>query len=269
MGICPLKCRGSSAGSAPAGAPPSAARTGHRGGLPAAPPPAPPPAPRPAQPPAVSRQPRHQPRHRRAGLLVQHEPHHPPGGPGLRTTSPPPTPAPAGSPPPGRVSGPSRYRASPAAASGSRLVARTRTSSHAASSPAHKLRRRADQVLAVIDHQKPRLQPGQRPGPVPRPAEPLAAPGPPASPPQPRHKRWVLYRRQLDQPRPVGEPARHLPGHLTSQPGSCPHQRIPEEVRRRMDYGVVIRSCHRHHATSTWFVSSTTCEARPTARKPA
>ena len=33
------------------------------------------------------------------------------------------------------------------------------------------------------------------------------------------HPRWIPYRGQLCQPRPVGKPARHSPGHLTGQPG--------------------------------------------------
>ena len=66
------------------------------------------------------------------------------------------------SPGPDTGSGDSRYAASPAIRSASRLVARTRTSSTGAQQPRAQLRGRADHVLAVIQHHQ-QLPPGQHP----------------------------------------------------------------------------------------------------------
>ena len=77
---------------------------------------------------------------------------------------------------------------------------------------------RADHMLAVIQHQQ-QLLPGQHPrhrisGRLPRLLR---------YPQRRRHHRGhqgrVPHRRQLCQPHPVREPARHLPGHLPGQPG--------------------------------------------------
>jgi hypothetical protein len=84
--------------------------------------------------------------------------------------------------------------------------------------PGAQHRGRADHVLAVIQHQQ-QLLPCQRP------AHRLGRrdAGLLANPESCRHCSRdlcrVLDRRQLDQPRPVREPARHPPGYLPGQPG--------------------------------------------------
>ena len=112
------------------------------------------------------------------------------------------------SPGAGRISGPSRYRASPATASGSRLVASTRTSSHAASSPAHSRRPPApitcSQLSSTSSNACRLPPPGQPPAPASRP------PGHPRRLTYPQRRghhrrdlRRVPHRRQLLQPGPV------------------------------------------------------------------
>jgi hypothetical protein len=84
--------------------------------------------------------------------------------------------------------------------------------------PRTQLRRRADHVLAVIQHQQ-QLPPGQHPRQDPgrRPARLL--PHPQRRRHHGRHQRRVVHRGQLGQPHPVREPARHLFGYLAGQPG--------------------------------------------------
>ena len=80
---------------------------------------------------------------------------------------------------------------------------------------------RADHMLAVVQHQQ-QLLPGQHP----RQHIGHRYPRLVRHPQRRRHhrgnQRRVSHRRQLRQPRPVREPPRHIPGHLTGQPG-LPH----------------------------------------------
>ena len=163
-------------------------------------------------------QPRHQPRHHRPGLARPARncasawrarsansatASDPPASPGS---------------PPGRVSGPSRYRASPATASGSRLVASTRTSSQAASSPAH-----SSAAAPITCSQLSSTSSSCRRARTRASTSAAGTPGcsrtPSAAATTPRTCAGSLHRGQLRQPRPVGEPARHRPGHLAGQPG--------------------------------------------------
>src|SRR5262249_26482889 len=132
------------------------------------------------------------------------------------TASDPPTPA--GSPGPGSDSGASRYRASPATASGSPPVASTPPSPPPPNPPPP---HPAPAPTPSHTFPPPTTSRGGAPPPPPRPPRPPPRPPPP---PQPRrdHRadlRPIPHRRQLHQPHPIGEPARHRPGHLTRQPG--------------------------------------------------
>ena len=84
--------------------------------------------------------------------------------------------------------------------------------------PRAQRRGRADHMLAVVQYQQ-HLLAGQRP----RQRLGRRQPRLLAHPQRRGHRRRdlhrVRHRRQLRQPRPVGEPARHLPGHLRGQPG--------------------------------------------------
>jgi hypothetical protein len=73
-------------------------------------------------------------------------------------------------------------------------------------------------MLAVIQHQQ-QLPTGQHPRQHPGHRDARLLPHSQRRRHDRRDQRRVLHRRQLGQPRPVREPARHSPGHLTGQPG--------------------------------------------------
>ena len=163
-------------------------------------------------------QPRHQPRHRRPGLPVQRETRIGPAGP-VREQRHRLAPGPhrplirAGQgqrrqPVPGLPGHPQRL---PAGRQHPHIIAGRQQ-------PGAQLRRRADHVLAVIQHQQ-QLLPGQHPRQRLGRRHPRLLPHPQRRRHHRRHLRRVPHRRQLRQPHPVREPARHLPGHLTGQPG--------------------------------------------------
>ena len=162
-------------------------------------------------------QPRHQPRHHRRGLPIQRETRVSPAGPvreqrhrlrpvqlrriirvgqGQR-----PQPVP-------RLPGyPQRL---PAGGQHPHIIG-------AEQQPAAQLRRRADHVLAVIQHQQ-QLPPGQRVRQRVGRRHRGQVPDPQRRRHRGRHLRRVPHRRQLRQPHPVSEPAGHLPGDLAGQP---------------------------------------------------
>ena len=97
---------------------------------------------------------------------------------------------------------------------------------------------RAEHVLAVIQHQQ-QLLAGQYPGQRPGERRPRLLPDPQRHRDHRRNLFRVAHRGQLHQPHPVREPARHLPGHLTGQPGLARtprpghrHQPVPLEQHR-------------------------------------
>jgi hypothetical protein len=83
--------------------------------------------------------------------------------------------------------------------------------------PAAQLRRRADHLLAVIQHQQ-QLPPGQRARQRIGRRHRGQLPDPKRRRHRRRHLRRILHRRQLGQPHPVSEPASRLPGYLADQP---------------------------------------------------
>jgi hypothetical protein len=84
--------------------------------------------------------------------------------------------------------------------------------------PRAQLRRRADQMLAVIQHQQ-QLLPGQHPHHHISRRHPRLVPYPQRRGHGRRHQRRVFDGRQLYQPHPVREPVRYLLRYLTRQPG--------------------------------------------------
>ena len=84
--------------------------------------------------------------------------------------------------------------------------------------PGAQRRGRADHMLAAIQHQQ-QLPPGQRTLQRAGSRDPRPLPHPQRRRDRRGHPRRVSHRRQLRQPGPVHEPARHLPGHLSGQPG--------------------------------------------------
>ena len=163
-------------------------------------------------------QPRHQPRHHWAGRSVQREPRIGPAGPVREQRH---------RVGPGHVSRvirigqgqrpepvpglPSHGQRLPAGRQHPHIITRRQQ-------PRAQLRGRADHVLAVIQHQQ-QLLPGQHPRQRLVRRHPRLLGYPQRRGHHRRHLRRVLDRRQLRQPGPVGEPARHLPGHLAGQPG--------------------------------------------------
>ena len=163
-------------------------------------------------------QPRHQPRHHRPILPVQREPRISPPGPvreqrhrlrppAIRRVT-------------GRGQGqraqpvpglPGHRQRLPAGRQHPHIITRRQQ-------PGAQLRGRADHVLAVIQHQQ-QLLPGQHPRQRLGHRRPRLLPYPQRRGHHRRDLRRVPHRRQFRQPRPVREPARHLPGHLAGQPG--------------------------------------------------
>ena len=80
------------------------------------------------------------------------------------------------------------------------------------------LRDRRRHVLAVVQHQQ-QLPPGQHPGQRLREGRARRLMHLKRHRHRRRDQRRLLDSSQLDQPHPVGEPARYPPGHLTGQPG--------------------------------------------------
>ena len=170
-------------------------------------------------------QPRHQPRHHRPGLPVQREPRISPPGPvreqrhRLRP--------PAVRRVTGRGQG-QRPQPVPGLPGHRQRLPAGRQHPHIITGrqqPGAQLRGRADHVLAVIQHQQ-QLLPGQHPRQRLGRRHPRLLPYPQRRGHHRRDLRRVPHRRQLRQPRPVREPARHLPGHLAGQPG-LPHPARP------------------------------------------
>ena len=162
-------------------------------------------------------QPRHQPRHHRPGLVIQREMRVRAAGP-VREQRHRLAPGIGGSirarqakrrqPVPGLPGHPQRL---PAGRQHPHIISGQQQ-------PSAQRRGRADQMLAVIQHQQ-QLLPGQHPRQRIGHGHPRLLPYPQRRRHCRRNLRGVPQRRQFRQPHPVREPARHSPGHLTGQPG--------------------------------------------------
>ena len=230
--------QGTAAGAAQACLRRPAARTGHPDGPAAGSPPAPPPGPRPARSPAASHPaaPPAAPPPARSGRPGRSA--HRLGRPGPQTAPPPrpwphrpghpgraPPAGPAGTGPPRRPAAPPGWWPGPAR--------------HHTPPPAPRTALRRRRACARSYPAPAAAAGGPAPGPASRPRRPPAAPGPQRRRDHRRNLLWIMHRRQFDQPHPVLEPARHLPGDLpgqpglprTPRPGHCHQLKLPEQDR--------------------------------------
>ena len=143
------------------------------------------------------------------------------------------------------ASGGSRYRASPDTPTGSRLVARTRTSSAAGSSAPHN-----SATAAITCSQLSSTSSICRRASTAASESATGTPGrsrmPSTAATADGTRAGSADRRQLHQPHPVSEPARHTPGHLTGQPGLTHparpgHRHQPAVIQQASDLADRIR----------------------------